>query len=323
MNIEYVVLSVITFTSFPDAIDAWEKSKTTNGRKYTLLAVAYLTPVLGALLAIAKRIANCFKQKQPPSPLPIKKHDIQLTQQPPLKIVSPIVQPIKTKIENPQPVPAPQKAPQSNITPASTPEIVPLTPSETPTPKTLLSSKDDERAEMLRRLEKRGSNRDHFHIVSRKKQKDVIDKKVKEYRDTGFSIFLKDDKFRLKKEGGEGYHKITHNGVNRVNVYKFLQKYKEEGRSKYISKNDQWRLDVAFYALLLDQQAYNETMKKEDWCFTVTQPVDPALLNWLGEKIAKQFLYSTTPKSAAKTPTQTPTPRKNIQHFNFVSVNSK
>ncbi|MBA3723036.1 MAG: hypothetical protein H0W88_11650 [Parachlamydiaceae bacterium] len=59
MTFNQYALSVVTLTSIPDALTAWEKhnSRTWGGRAYTVLTFAYLTPVVGAVLAIVSRMA--------------------------------------------------------------------------------------------------------------------------------------------------------------------------------------------------------------------------------------------------------------------------
>lgn len=58
MSFNQVALSIVTLTSVPDASKAWEKhnSATWKGRAYTVLTVAYLTPGLGAAIAIISRV---------------------------------------------------------------------------------------------------------------------------------------------------------------------------------------------------------------------------------------------------------------------------
>lgn len=76
MSINQIAISVVTLTSVPDGLDAWNNRKSVGwkGHAYTVLTCLYFTPVIGATIGLIKQlillaqrivkyIGNCFSSK--------------------------------------------------------------------------------------------------------------------------------------------------------------------------------------------------------------------------------------------------------------------
>jgi hypothetical protein len=62
--IDQTALSVVTFTSVPNGLDAWSKrtEEGLKGRVYVALTVAYFTPIFGATLTICKNLLDLINK---------------------------------------------------------------------------------------------------------------------------------------------------------------------------------------------------------------------------------------------------------------------